>query len=314
MRGHGGDSTREGGFAMIAVLLVLALIGLLGAEFAYSMRLEARAAGNYKDTLLAGHLAQAAVESAIRELVGQGTIAVEAEDGLLTFYTRGGAALKRLPREGVPLGSGQYAYRITDETARLNVNSISPANLDRLLQLLDVEKRERDIIVNSLQDWIDENDAHRANGAETEDHYSQLPFPYRARNSKLESIAELLQIRGVSPELYRGTAGRPGLADLLTVFGEGQININTAGKPVLQTLGLSDAEILEIRATRQEVPYTNLGRFGGRGGLVTVTRMYRIEAVGLVAGQPRARLTAVVQVADDPANPTLRILSWSGVR
>jgi general secretion pathway protein K len=298
---------------MIAVLLVLALIGLLGAEFAFSMRLEARAARNYKDALTAGHLAQAAVENAIREIVGQGTIAVEAEDGLLTFYTRGGAALKRLPRQDVALGGGRYAYRITDEIARLNINNIPAARLDRLLQLVDVQKQERDVILDSLQDWVDENDEHRANGAESDDHYLKLPFPYRARNGRLESIAELLQIRGVTPALYRGTAERPGLVDLLTVFGQGQVNINTASKPVLLAMGLSDAEILEIQATRAEVPYTNLGRFGGRG-LVGTTRLYRIEGVGILDGQPRARLTAVVEVADDPNNPALRILSWSGIR
>ena len=37
----------EGGFALVAVLLVLAIIGNIGAEFAYSMRLEARAALTY---------------------------------------------------------------------------------------------------------------------------------------------------------------------------------------------------------------------------------------------------------------------------
>ncbi len=211
----------ERGFAMVAVLLVLALIGLLGAEFAYSMRLEARAARNYKDAVMAGHLAEAALENAIREIVGQGTLVAEAEDGELTFYTRDRVALKRLPRENVPLGDGQYSYRITDEAARFNVNTIEPARLDRLLQLLDVDKQERDTIVDSIRDWIDENDEHRANGAESDDYYLKLPVPYRARNGPLESVSELLQIKGITPALFHGTPEKPGLADLVTVFGQG---------------------------------------------------------------------------------------------
>jgi general secretion pathway protein K len=305
----------ERGFAMVAVLLVLALIGLLGAEFAYSMRLEARAARNYKDTVMAGHLAEAALENAIREIVGQGTLVAEGEDGELTFYTPDRAALKRLPREAVPLGDGQYSYRITDEAARLNVNSIAPQRLDRLLQLMDVDQQERDTIVASIQDWRDANDEHRANGAESDDYYLKLPVPYRARNANLDSINELLQIKGITPALFHGTPEKPGLADLVTVVGQ-NININTASKLVLSTLGLSDAEILEIQATRREVPYINVGRFGGARvqGLVANTKTYRIEAMGILDGKPRARLTAIVTMEGDPTLPAVRVLSWSGVR
>ncbi len=108
---------------MVAVLLVLALIGLLGAEFAYSMRLEARATRNYKDAVLAGTLAEAGLENAIREIVGQGTLVAEGDDGLLTFYTTGAGRPQAAPARGGCLGSGQYSYRITDEAARINVNT-----------------------------------------------------------------------------------------------------------------------------------------------------------------------------------------------
>ena len=302
----------ERGFAMVAVLLVLSLIGLLGAEFAYSMRLEARAARNYKDAVMAGHLAEAGLESAIREIAGQGTLVAEADDGLLTFYTPDRLALKRLAREAVALGDGQYSYRITDEAARININSAPPARLDRLLQLLDIEKQERDVIVDSVQDWRDDNEEHRLNGAESDDHYLTLPVPYRARNANLESINELLQIKGITPALFQGTSERPGLADFVTAVGQGQVNINTASKLVLSTLGLSDAEILEIEATRRELPYSTVpSRFSGRG-LMATTRTYRIEALGILEGKPRARLTAIVEI--DDSDRGMRVLSWSGIR
>jgi general secretion pathway protein K len=304
----------ERGFAMIAVLLVLALIGLLGAEFAYSMRLEARAARNYKDTLMAGYLAEAAVQNAVREIAGQAAHVTEAEDGALTFYTRDRLPLKRLAREEVPLGDGKYSYRITDEMARLDINNTPPARLDRLLQLMDIEKPQRDTIVDSIQDWRDENGEHRLSGAESDDYYLQLPVPYRARDGNLESINELLQIKGITPELFRGTAERPALADVVTVFGTGNVNINTANKLVLSTLGLSEAEIIEIQATRREIPYTSIPpRFTGRG-LVDRSRIYRIEAVGLLDGKPHARLTAIVETGDNLNRPQMRVLSWSGVR
>src|SRR5205823_5783196 len=115
--GRTGDRTvsrRQRGFALIAVLLVLAMVGVLGAEFAYSMRLEATSVRAYKDTLTAAHLAEAGVEQAIREIAGDVAHAVLTEDGQLTFYNRERQELKRLPRTKVPLGVGHFSYRITD--------------------------------------------------------------------------------------------------------------------------------------------------------------------------------------------------------
>jgi len=78
----------ERGFALLAVLLVLAMLGVLGAEFAYSMRLEASAVRSYKDGITAGHLAEAAIAQAIREIATDWATVVGDDQGELTFYTR----------------------------------------------------------------------------------------------------------------------------------------------------------------------------------------------------------------------------------
>ena len=306
--------SRQRGFALIAVLLVLAMVGVLGAEFAYSMRLEATSVRAYKDTLTAAHLAEAAVEQAIREIAGDGAQAVLAEDGLLTFYNRARLELKRLPRVNVPLGAGHFAYRITDEEARLNLNTSPPDRVDRLLQALGIEKSDRDVINDSLQDWRDPNEEHRLNGAESEDYYLKLPLPYRSKNANLDSITELLQIKGVTPAIYHGAAGKPGLAAYVTVQSPGQVNLNTVSCVVLRALGLGDAECSAIEQTRRQGPYANVpGQFGGRGLAVT-TRTFRIEADGLINGEVRARLTAIVQRRTEGAGDAVTVLEWSGIR
>jgi len=305
----------EGGFALVAVLLVMTIIGILGAEFAYSMRLEARAALTYKESVLGLHLAEAGVQNALRELVGQGPRVALAEDGQLTFYTTGNIAVPRLDREKVAYGGGHYSYRITDEAARLNVNTMINATsllaLDRLLQSLGIEKTERDIISDSIQDWRDGNDAYRVNGAESDDHYLKLPVPYRARNGNLQSIRELLQIKGITPDLFAGTAERPGLAEFLTVAtpNPGQVNINTASRRVLAALGLAEAEILNVVGIRQEAPHPSVpGTLGGRG-LAVQSTTFRIEVEGIVDGKVRARVTAIVRKVDQP-RPSIRVLDW----
>jgi general secretion pathway protein K len=304
---------RDGGFALIAVLLVMAMVGVIGAEFAYSMRLEASSVRAYKEALVAGHLAEAAVEQAVREIAGEGFYVTTDDDGVLTFYTRDRRALKRLPREKVPLGAGHFSYRLTDEEARLNLNAAPPDRVGRLLEALGIDKIERDTIISSIQDWRDPNETHRLNGAESDDTYLQLPVPYRSKNANLDSVNELIQIKGVTAAILAGVDGKPGLADVVTVKTTGPVNMNTAGPFVMRALNLSDAEYTEIVQSRRETPYINIGRFGNRGLSVT-TRTFRVEAEGLVNGQVRARITAIVQKRTDGGAETVAVLEWSGVR
>lgn len=304
-------SRDERGFALIAVLLVLAIISVLGAEFAYSTRLEASAVRAYKDSIVAAHLAEAAVAQAIREVVAEWTVVTADEHGELTFYTRDRIALPHLPRREVPLGAGQFSYRLRDEEALLNLNTSQPGRLEALLDALGVQRGQRDQIVDSIQDWRDPNEEHRLNGAESDDYYLKLPVPYRARNANLESVTELLQIRGITPELFHGPDGRSGLADAVTVRSVGQININTAGPLVMRALGLSDAEAGTVILTRRETPYITVpGQFGGRGFSVT-TRTFRVTAEGIVHGRVAARITAVLRRQSEAE---VTVLEWSGVQ
>jgi general secretion pathway protein K len=310
----------ERGFALIAVLMVLAFVGVIGAEFAYSMRLEATAARIFKETLVATHLAEAGLEQAIRELAGEfqyvglGDDKDADTDGEcpLVFYSRDRLAIKRLPHRNVPLGAGHFTYCITDEEARLNLNTSPPDRVTRLLEALGLEKEERDVVVDSLQDWRDPNEAHRANGAESEDTYLKRPVPYRSKNANFDSLAELIQVRGITPKLLNGEGGRPGLAALTTVKGSGQVNINTVRKEVARALGLSAAEFAEIEQFRRVAPYTSAGRFSGRG-LGFGSRTFRIESEGLIDGQMRAKVTAIVQRRSDDASEAATVLEWSGV-
>ena len=305
----------ERGFALVAVLLVLGLLGIIGAEFAYSMRLEAEAMRAWRDGMRAAHLAEAGVEQALRELTGDFQYVSLPFDGVLTLYKQGPppAVVPRFLRTRVRLGNGEFTYRITDEQSRINVNSATQAQLDKLLQCLGVDKVNRDQIVDSILDWIDTNDDHRINGAESDDYYLKLPIPYRARNGQMESVNELLQIKGVTPALFEGSEGQPGLRDVLTVRGSRQVNVNTAGPVVFCAMGILDAQISSIMQGRLETPLlpADVSRFSIPGGFGVASETFRIEADGLLEGQPRASVTAIVQQKRPNG---LVVVEWSGVR
>jgi general secretion pathway protein K len=309
--------THERGFALVAVLLVLALLGIVGAEFAYSMRLEASAMRSWRDNLTAAHLAEAAVEQALRELSADFAVVALADDGRLTFYTANQLPIERLARTRVRLGPGEYSYVITDEMSRINVNpspgtATSDRLLDKVLQCQGVDKIVRDQIVDSVLDWIDANDEHRVNGAESEDYYLKLPTPYRARNAPLDSIYELLQVKAVTRRIFEGADGRPGLVDVLTTRGSNTLNVNTVTPAVMCGLGLAEANISLVTQQRRVGPFFAPPTFLGVNFGVT-SSVFRIEAEGLIDGKPRASVTAVVQKQSGPT-AGITVVEWSGVR
>ena len=314
-----GRAADEQGFALLVVILVLALLSVVVTEFAFSMRLEASMVRAFRDGVLARNLAEAGIQQGIREILTDANVHAIDESGQVAFYwlPPGGTAVERvpsLPRERVPLGAGEFSYRITDEEARLNINGGSTERTQRLLTALGVEKIDRDTIVDSIEDWRDANDTKRTNGAESED-YLQLPVPYRARNSNFQDTIELLQVKGVTPELYYGQGDKVGFADVFTARGRGTVNMNTASAPVLSAMAFSDAEISDVMQTRVTAPYASVPpRFGGRRVTVGSTT-FRIDSEGIIGGEPKARIVAIVQKAAGSvgSGATVTILSWRAV-
>ena len=125
----------EGGFALVAVLLVMALMGVLGAEFAYSMRLEAASVRAYRDNVIARHLAEAAFEQAVREIVADAPYVALADDGLLTFYTRDRIALRR-----------RYLQDTSQRRARMIQKSFAPEDVPSAAVITEEVGRYRNVL------------------------------------------------------------------------------------------------------------------------------------------------------------------------
>jgi general secretion pathway protein K len=162
-----------------------------------------------------------------------------------------------------------------DEERRINVNRASREILVRLMDTVGLPPgSERDTIADSILDWIDPDPFHRLNGAE-DDYYERLSPSYRAKNGPLDSIEELRLIRGVTPEVYDL------LAPHLTVWGSGQINLNTATPTVLQAMVPQIAPL--ILAQREAQPLVQ----PQQGGIVRST-VFTVESTGRSSsGMPR---------------------------
>jgi len=137
-------------------------------------------------------------------------------------------------------------YRVSDEEGKLHVLMASSKSLQKLGMSEDQ--------ITCLFDYMDGDDYSRPGGAES-GYYEALASPRRCKNTPLETLDELLAIKGFGPADYWGLrddeAGTTlGWSDLLTTCGQGKVNINTAPRAVLSTLGISEAAVEQIDAFR----------------------------------------------------------------
>ena len=237
------------GIALVITLLVLTLLIVLILEFNSGMRVEARAAANFRDDIKAFYLAKSGVTFAIAVL----------EDDDKTdqnFDALNENWAQKLPP--IPFGDGFVTVEITDENSRINVNKMSTGfgsvNSDNMRALMGRFLKQFELeedIANAIADWTDQDDFERMPGGAEDNYYGGLEDSYEAKNKPFDSLQELRLVKGLEGETYNK------LHKFMTVHSDGWINVNTAGKEVI--ISLSDnlaAEIAdEIIAFRAENPF-----------------------------------------------------------
>ncbi len=260
------------GIALIMVLWVIAILTVVVLEFSFAMRTEVHITQNYKEELQLYALAEGGVQRAIAELIFK-------HDARVQQFR------KTLKDEEVPPEKKEWitdgrAYELTSELgtseirimsegAKININTVSETRLRKIIENLGLEGEQRDIVVDSIMDWKDPNDLHRMNGAEN-DYYQSLEVPYEAKDANLDSIEELLLIRGVTPDLYYGKKGakkgeegekpdRAGLKDIFSIYSQGElVDINSATPVVLRfALGIPESVSQAVVKAREEKAFEN---------------------------------------------------------
>ncbi len=303
---HSLSPRRERGFALVIVLLVVVALGMLAGGFSYSMLVETRLARNANMEPDLEWLGRSGVELA-RYVLGH-TLAIPGESGLASLNQKwaGGPGmtndlLSEISLSDVRLGNGSFSVKIVDCERKVNVNIASEDVLQRAFTFMGVDAGLQASLIDAILDWKDLDENTRLNGAESEEYLRGTP-PYYSKNGPLDDIAELLMIRGITPELFWGQGGTNlhprslqqavgsrslglgttysgvGLSELFTTFGTPQININTASSSVLQLLPGVDANIagaiLQRRAgydgsegTEDDQPFRSVAELAGIAGL-----------------------------------------------
>ena len=242
---------QQDGVALLVVLWVIMVLSLLIGGFAFTMHVETQVASFARNQLHAEMLARSGIELARMQLIQ------DAQAGITSVYDARNQpwATNADLYVNHALGDGTINVKVIDEESKLPVNKATQEQLKRVFDELGVEADDSDVIVDSILDWIQPGDLHRLDGAK-DDYYMSLSPPYHCKGAPLDRVEELLLVRGVTPELVRGTPAkdndpaRPPLAEVLTTTSSGQVNVNTASPLVLKTLLGNDA-LVDAIVTRR---------------------------------------------------------------
>lgn len=257
------EKERKNGFGLIGVFWIIVLLSLIALGYATTARMRARAQLNYTTTNKDDLLLLSALEKGRHEYLKYVTNRnilfkkeeIEAETGkkLTLWYPRFEPYI-------INIGKLRIAVSLISEAGRFDVNTVQTALLDRILTVCGVtDEDNRKGIIDSLSDWTDPDDAHHFLGAENQ-YYLALPGGYYCKNNKIESLEELLLIKGITHEIYYGSDDHPGLVDFLSVYGkEDKIDINSASPRAFFIIEGLDREVIQdIVRYRDEKPVQKL--------------------------------------------------------
>jgi type II secretory pathway component PulK len=321
----GRRGKRRRGFVLIAVLVIVVILSLAAYQFSEFMTAEYKAADSYTRSAQARAAAQSGIAYAAVLLSNQdaftNTLNSNPYDNSSAFsgiLVRSDDSPRHQARFSIiaPLSPDESAtntqpYRngVLDEGGKINLNALMQLDpsgqvLHDMLMLLPNMTEE---IANAILDWLDPDDDPRASGAES-DYYSALNPPYRAKNGPLETLEELLYVRGVTPQLLFGNdLNRNGILDPEEDDGSGVLDRGWSAYLTVysreQNLASDGTPRIYVNDSDLNTLYDNLSTAVGQdlANYIIAYRMYGpagTVAITLVAGTTGA---AVIGVASSGA-------------
>ena len=178
---------RNRGLVMVVVLAALAGVMAGVAIYSFNQSDSVKTTINRNEQRRARLAAEAGIQYALASLQ---TIA----DAPQTPVASDGdwAKLGSVGADSFILDTESFRVEILDNSARLDLNTISEQQLDNLP--LTQEQ------IDSFLDWREAGSNPRTEGGKDE-YYNALTHPYNTREGRIQTVSELLQIKGWTPEV-----------------------------------------------------------------------------------------------------------------
>jgi len=317
------NRAREG-FVLVSVLWVVALLTVITLSYHHRARLEVQASRYSLDSSQAMLAARGAVERGMLDLRNKSLLdQLAARPGmpegapLVSLgqpWARGGELYGEdgLLEAGETFREDSVGYTIEDLERYVNINTAPEAVLEKLPGISRPVARQIQF---------------RRSGAD------DAGAPSGTGRVSFQDIAELRGLRGISDADWLG-GGRDGaLRDLITTFGDGRVNVNTASRDVLRVLPDVDEKAVEAlvavrngtdgeAGTADDRGWSDWDSFatetGIQGGALQSLKQlckfdssyFKIEGVATRrGGRIRSACAAVVHVTGESGVATL--ISWT---
>jgi type II secretory pathway component PulK len=234
---------RRRGVVLLSVLIVVVLLSLAAYQYSELMMAEYRASDSFTRQIQARALADSGIHYAAALLSNPdtftNTLNSNPYDNPNVFqslavngtFPRGQGRFNILALQAPddPSFQGQPTrFGVTDEAGKINLNALlmidstGTVGHDMLMKLPNMTED----VANSILDWLDSSTTTaRTNGAK-DDYYGSLDPPYRCKNGPLDTLDELLLVKGVTPQLlYGNDRNRNGVLDPDEDDGSGQVDL-----------------------------------------------------------------------------------------
>lgn len=259
------------GYVLVAVVMVIVVLSLVAYRFADAMASEQQVAYRAAEAAQAKGFAISGIHYAMGMLADPASMSNVLGDNPYDNYT----AFANVPvsNDG-PRGGGRFAivgvaeneggssterfvqkYGVIDEAGKVNLNTMMriDSSGEALRAMLILLPNMSEDVADAIADWLDSDDDQRANGAE-----SAAYANYRPRNGPVNTLDELLLVRGVTvTNLYGNDRNRNGVqdadeadgndfnrgwSDYLTAYGH-ELNVDSTGQPRLY---VNDADMATV--------------------------------------------------------------------
>jgi general secretion pathway protein K len=233
----------EAGAVLILVLLMITVLVVLAVETLRAMQVEEAGARYFQNSFQAESLAKSGAHAVMALLLKDGA------ENQVDHLGEPWAQVGQPGSEALALSDvGTLEGGVADEGGKYPINALvddkgalRPGHQQVLQHLLTnppfrMEAEDAKALIAAIKDWLDPDDEPTEGGGAESDYYESQDKPHGCKNGPITSLAELLLVRGMPEAIYYGKDGGPGLKDLVTVYSDGKININTAGPEVLGAL------------------------------------------------------------------------------
>ncbi|UCG59184.1 MAG: general secretion pathway protein GspK [Phycisphaerales bacterium] len=232
--------TRQHGFVIVVVLCMIICLTALLLAFNNRARVNLHTVDTLRKSAQALNCARSGLNIALAVI--RDSDKGPADESMLRL---------RAGEESIAVGDGECRITATEENGKLNINllkdedgKLNRMRIEQLLRLIDLLNRQSPSnphigygLVPAIVDWADSDDqvtclpfVKRENMGAESDYYRSLTPTYSCKNAPLETVEELLLLKGVTPEILDR------IGEYVTVSGDGKVNINYAPKPVIESL------------------------------------------------------------------------------